>query len=220
MKLGAKSILFLAGAAAALGTAIFVGSDVLAKYEEPDYEIIGKSEDIELRKYPAVIAAQVELEGTWENSADQAFRILAGYIFGKNIQRQKIAMTVPVTESGASEKIAMTVPVTSATSDGKMLMRFYMPSKYRLETLPEPIDGRIKFLNVAPANYAVIKFSGFANKENIDRHESKLKRFVQEKNLTINGSTVRAFYNPPWTLPFLRRNEVWIPFTRDPLVKT
>ncbi|MBS1955214.1 MAG: heme-binding protein [Cyanobacteria bacterium SZAS-4] len=212
MKLETKSILFLTAATVALGTAIFVGSDVLAKYEEPDYEIIEKSQDIELRKYPAVIAAQVELEGTWENSADQAFRILAGYIFGKNIPRQKIAMTVPVTESGASEKIAMTVPVTSAKSDGKMIMRFYMPSKYRLETLPEPIDGRIKFLKVAPASYAVIKFSGFASRENIDRHEAKLKRFVQEKNLTVNGSTVHAFYNPPWTLPFLRRNEVWIPF--------
>ncbi len=106
----------------------------------------------------------------------------------------------------------MTVPVTSATSDGKMLMRFYMPSKYRMETLPEPIDGRIKFLEVAPANYAVIRFSGFANKDNIERHESKLKKYVQEKNLTVNGSTVRAFYNPPWTLPFLRRNEIWIPF--------
>ncbi len=212
MKLRAKSVIFLAGAAAAVGTAIIVGSEVLAKYEEPDYEIVEKSQEFELRKYPAVIAAQVELEGTWENSADQAFRILAGYIFGKNIARQKIAMTVPVTESGASEKIAMTVPVTSATSDGKMLMRFYMPSKYRMETLPEPIDGRIKFLEVAPANYAVIRFSGFANKDNIERHEPKLKKYVQEKNLTVNGSTVRAFYNPPWTLPFLRRNEIWIPF--------
>ena len=212
MKLRAKSVVFLAGAAAALGTAIIAGSEVLAKYEEPDYEVVEKSQEFELRKYPAVIAAQVELEGTWENSADQAFRILAGYIFGKNIARQKIAMTVPVTESGASEKIAMTVPVTSATSDGKMLMRFYMPSKYRMETLPEPIDTRIKFLEVAPANYAVIRFSGFASKDNIERNESKLKKYVQEKNLTVNGKTVRAFYNPPWTLPFLRRNEIWIPF--------
>lgn len=191
---------------------MLVGSEVSAKYEEPDYEILEKSQEIELRKYPTVIAAQVELEGSWDDSADKAFRILAGYIFGKNSSRQKIAMTVPVTESGGSEKIAMTVPVTSSTSDGKMLMRFYMPSKYRMETLPEPIDKRIKFLEVAPVSYAVIKFSGFANKENIDRHESKLKKFVQEKNLKVKGSAIRAFYNPPWTLPFLRRNEVWIPF--------
>jgi effector-binding domain-containing protein len=199
----------MAVGAGAIGLAI--GSEALAKYEEPNYEVLRKSQDIEIRQYPPVIAAEVEVDGTREEAANQAFRILAGYIFGKNVSRDKIAMTVPVTEMTSSEKIAMTVPVTSVSAQGKMTMRFYMPSKYSLEALPEPVDNRIKFTKLPQARYAVIKFSGFAGEDNIARHESKLRNYLKDIDLSPDGRAIRAFYNPPWTLPFMRRNEVWLP---------
>ncbi len=191
--------------------ALAIGSEVLAHYEEPNFEVIQKSNDCEIRQYPSVIAAEVEVDGTREEAANKAFRILAGYIFGKNVARDKIAMTVPVTETSASEKIAMTVPVTSLDSDGKMTMRFYMPSKYSLESLPKPVDERIKFSKLPSVRYAVIRFSGFASEGNIAEHETKLRKYMKDQDLKANGQAVRAFYNPPWTLPFMRRNEIWIP---------
>jgi effector-binding domain-containing protein len=199
----------MAAGAGAIGLA--VGSEALAKHEEPKYEIIRKSQDIEIRQYPSVIAIEVEVNGTRTDSANQAFRILAGYIFGKNVSRDKIAMTVPVTEMKPSEKIAMTVPVTELKAEEGMRMRFYMPSKYSLESLPEPVDKRIKFEKLPAARYAVIKFSGFAREDNMASHEARLRNYLNDNNLTPKGQSIRAFYNPPWTLPFLRRNEVWLP---------
>jgi DNA gyrase inhibitor GyrI len=206
----AKTILILMAAGAGV-IGLAVGSDALAKYEEPNYEVLRKSQEIEIRQYPPVIAAEIEVSGTREKAANDAFRILAGYIFGKNISRDKIAMTVPVTEIASPKKIAMTVPVTSVTGEGKMTMRFYMPSHYTLETLPEPVDKRIKFTKLPTARYAVIKFSGLARQDNIARHEVKLRKYLKECDLTPQGEAVRAFYNPPWTLPFMRRNEIWLP---------
>jgi hypothetical protein len=202
-------LILLAAGAGALGLAI--GHELLAKYEEPNYKVLRQSGNIEFRQYPAVIAAEVEVDGTGERAANEAFRILAGYIFGKNVARDKIAMTVPVTETITSEKIAMTVPVITASSQGKMTMRFYMPSKYSMESLPEPIDKRIKFSPVPATCYAVIRFSGLGLGPNMERHETELRNYLKERTVTPTGQAVRAFYNAPWTLPFMRRNEVWLP---------
>jgi effector-binding domain-containing protein len=199
-------------AAAGLGAiGLGFGQEVLAKYEEPAFEVLQKSGDIEIRQYPSVIAAEVTVSGTRDEAANKAFRILAGYIFGKNVSRDKVAMTVPVTEQKSTEKIAMTVPVTSVKADDEMIMRFYMPSKYTLESLPEAVDKRIKFLKLPAVRYAVIRFSGFASEGNIESHESKLRDYLKNKDIAPHGQAVRAFYNPPWTLPFMRRNEVWLP---------
>jgi len=193
-----------------------VGREAMAKYEEPNYQVKRKSDDIEIRQYPSVIAAEVQVSTAQKQPENQAFRILAGYIFGKNVARDKIAMTVPVTETSASEKVAMTVPVTSVNADGTMIMSFYMPSKYTLESLPEPVDKRIRFTNVPAKSYAVIRFSGTAREQNIDRHEKKLRDYMKDQGLSPKGPAIRAFYNPPWTLPFLRRNEIWLPIELQP----
>ncbi|CAN5378851.1 heme-binding protein [soil metagenome] len=197
-------------AAACAGVGIFaIANDALAKYEEPTYAILEKDGDFEIRDYPSVIAAEVEVSGSGESAANEAFKIIGGYIFGKNVSKTKVAMTVPVTEKISSEKIAMTVPVTTDKQKNSMTMRFYMPSSYTLETLPEPIDKRIKLFTLPKARYAVIRFSGFANEKNCAHHEDLLDNFVKSKNLDASETPVRAFYNPPWALPFMRRNEIW-----------
>ncbi len=205
-----KPIMLLAAAGVA-GLGLAIGSDALGKYEEPAYSVDRKEGDFEIRSYPSVIAAEVIVPGRGEYSANNAFKILAGYIFGKNVSKTKIAMTVPVTEKVNAEKIAMTVPVTTTVDKKNMTMRFYMPSKYTLDTLPEPIDKRIKLYYQSPLRFAVIRFSGFTSQENCRKHEEQLNLWLKKQNLTPSGEALRAFYNPPWTLPFMRRNEIWIP---------
>lgn len=205
-----KPFLLLAAAGTA-GLALVIGNDALAKYEEPAYGVDRKEGNFEIRSYPSVIAAEVEVSGLGESSANSAFKILAGYIFGKNVSKTKIAMTVPVTENLNAEKIAMTVPVTTAVDNESMIMRFFMPSKYSLETLPEPLDKRILLHRLPPRKFAVIRFSGFSSNENCRQHEEQLKTWLKNQNLEAAGDALRAFYNPPWTLPFMRRNEIWIP---------
>jgi len=204
----AKFLSFIAVACAGVG--IFaIANDALAKYEEPKYAILEKDGDFEIRDYPSVIAAEVQVAGSGESAANEAFKIIAGYIFGKNVSKTKVAMTVPVTEKTSSEKIAMTVPVTSDKQKDSMTMRFYMPSSYSLESLPVPLDKRIKLFNLPSARYAVIRFSGFASEKNCAYHEKLLEDFVRTKELKPSETPVRAFYNPPWALPFMRRNEIW-----------
>ncbi|MBX9688327.1 MAG: heme-binding protein [Candidatus Obscuribacterales bacterium] len=190
--------------------ALAASSEALANYEEPAYSSKRLSGSIELRAYPELIAAQVEMDGHGKAAADNGFRILAAYIFGKNKSRSKISMTVPVTESNSSEKIAMTVPVTTSNSKEKSVMRFYMPSRYSLESLPEALDKRIKFLTIPKCSYAVIRFSGSTSDASFDAREAELRKCLTSKGIKTSGNVLRAFYNPPWTLPFLRRNELWL----------
>ncbi len=206
----ASHLALVAGLGAA-GLSILLIRQASAKYEEPQWVIIKKQGDLELRKYPRLVAASVTVSGTDEKAANRAFSILAGYIFGKNSMRRKLAMTVPVTEQIKSEKIAMTVPVTTSLTENSITMSFYMPSKYDMDSLPEALDKRIEFSVVSPRAYAAIRFSGRAKEDSIRRHTSILEKFMQEISLTASGEPVRAFYDPPWALPFLRRNEVWIP---------
>ena len=197
---------------AALLAATAIASDAATKYEEPNYKSTLKEGQFEVREYPSGIAASVEVNNGDKaaNEANEAFKILAGFIFGKNKSKQKIAMTVPVTEAVVAEKIAMTAPVTTKTSADKMVMTFYMPSKYTMESLPEPSDSRIQISQTAVRKYAVVKFSGLATKRALKQQEEKLRTWMKEKNLEGTGDALDAFYNPPWTLPFLRRNEIWI----------
>jgi hypothetical protein len=208
-----------------LGTVLGIAAVVLwqreaagGNEEEPQYRVSAREGSIEIREYPALIAAEVSVSGLGRDAENDAFRILAGYIFGKNRQKAKVAMTVPVTEEidrRGNEKIAMTVPVTEQVASDGMRMRFFMPSKYTMESLPEPLDGRIKFVEVPPQRFAVIRFSGFASEHSIREHTDELIRWLGGRHLSPKGELVRAFYNPPWTLPFLRRNEVWVPLESD-----
>ena len=206
MSMKRLSLLVLTCACASL---LAVSNEALAKYEEPVFSVLEKDGAFEIRDYPEVISAEVTVPGSAKTAANDAFRIIGGYIFGKNVSKKKIAMTVPVTEKVSSEKIAMTVPVTTDEQEKSMTMRFFMPASYTLETLPEPLDKRIKFVTLAKARYAVVRFSGVGSEQNCQQHEKLLQDFMKKKDLRSGERPVRAFYNAPWTLPFLRRNEIW-----------
>ena len=161
--------------------------------EEPVYQVekAWEAEQIEIRAYaPRVMA----VTGMNEDS-DGGFRVLAGYIFGGNAEEEKIAMTAPVQQSMAGEKE----------------MAFMMPAEYALEDLPAPEDQRVSFREAPAYTAAVIQFSGWASAEKADENWQQLRRFLIAEGIDITGEPTLNQYNPPWTLPFMRRNEIIVP---------
>ena len=179
----------------------------MAQIEEPSYKIVEKSGDFEVRNYAPYIVAEVEMEGDRDSAVNAGFRVLAGYIFGGNTKRTKIEMTAPVTQS-KGEKIEMTAPVTQSPQGSKWIIRFMMPSGYRLETLPTPDDPRITFKLMPARSVAVLRFSGFWSDSNLEGHRAKLLALLEAKSLKPKGASTYAFYDPPWKPFFWRRNEI------------
>jgi hypothetical protein len=192
--------------------AIFLGP-IMSNVEQARYDVVEKHEAIEVRDYAPMIVAEVSVPGDREKAISEGFRLIADYIFGNNISSQKVAMTAPVIQQ-PSEKIAMTAPVTQQGSDGLWVVRFVMPSSYTMQTLPKPNNSDVILKEVAGKRFAVIRFSGLANSNSLEAHTKELEAFIQARNSQAISEPTYAFFNPPWTLPFLRRNEVMIEISR------
>ena len=200
-------------------TSILIASTVMAT-EEPKYVLLEKSEPFELRAYAPLIVAEVKVEGDLDAASNQGFRLIAAYIFGKNQVSEKIAMTAPVgiesSDQSRSAKIAMTVPVTIEGGkpiqgvNNQWTVSFVMPAEYSLTSLPKPLDPQVKIREVAAEKRAVISFSGFYGEDKVQEKTQALRDWIKMKNLRPVGEPQFARYNPPWTLPFMRRNEVMI----------
>ncbi len=209
MKLRAKKkYIWLAIAAIiVLGAALW--GPMVSNVEQAKYTVAETHGSIEIRDYAPMIVAEAEVTGERKEAISQGFRIIADYIFGNNVSAQKVAMTAPVTQA-ASEKIAMTAPVTQQGNGNTWNVRFVMPASYTMESLPKPNNDAVKLKEIEGKRFAVIRFSGMAGQESLKKHEEELKAFIQSKNLSALSSPTYAFFNPPWTLPFLRRNEVMV----------
>lgn len=179
--------------------------------EEPSFQTVIHEGAFELRDYPALVVAEVTVKGDRKEAASKGFRLLAGYIFGGNKGRKSIAMTAPVAQAPTSQKIPMTAPVTQTGSANEWVVRFTMPSAYSIETLPEPNDPNVHLRVVPPARFAVLKFSGLAPTNGVAAKTAELEKLVKTHHLRAVGPASLAQYNPPWTLWFMRRNEVLIP---------
>ena len=164
--------------------------------EEPRYTVVRAYEGFEVREYAPYLVAEVTVPGPASEAGNQGFRILAGYIFGKNRGERKIEMTAPVTQ---------------AAGDGGYVVQFVMPSTFTLDTLPLPDDPRVRLRDVPAARYAVIRYSGTWSDANYQDHLAKLRRAVQDAGLATVGEPVYSRYNGPMTPWFLRRNEIWLP---------
>ena len=182
--------------------------------EEPAFTLVLKDGSFEVRDYGATVVAEVTVSGSQDRASNQGFRILAGYIFGGNTRRQSIAMTAPVAQRRVSENIAMTAPVSQTSSASGWTVRFTMPSGYTLETLPVPNDSRITLRDEPGQRMAVIRFSGIADARQVERRSAELEQQLQSRGLETTGPISLAQYDPPWTLWFLRRNEVMVPIAR------
>lgn len=184
-------------------------SAMASNVETPQYVVRSESGNLEIREYGPTIVAEATVEGARDKAIQRGFRIIADYIFGNNLSAAKVAMTAPVMQQ-SSEKIAMTAPVTQQAQGRSWMVRFVMPSKYTIETLPKPVNPQVALIEVPAARFAVIRFSGFAGQGSLDEHEAQLRAFMMERDLTATREPQYAFYNAPWTLPFMRRNEIMI----------
>ena len=184
--------------------------------EEPEYTVIEKSGAFELRAYSPKIVAETVVSGSMDKASSAGFRLIADYIFGNNTsqtgENEKISMTAPVTMEPKSEKISMTAPVSMEQTGGQWRVNFVMPAQYTLETLPKPNNPVVTLREVPASNYAVIRFSGFAGEDKVANKAAELMKWLDSKGITPVGKPELARYNPPWTLPFFRRNEVMVAY--------
>ena len=179
-----------------------INTNISMALEEPSYEIIRSNADYEIRKYGDRLA--VEVEFTNESSG---FRYLFNYISGENTSSEEVSMTAPVTQSA---KIDMTAPVTQFSKDEKMLMQFYLPSKFSIENAPIPTNNRVSLVTMDGGYYAVLRYSGRVSDKNYLKHLSKLKAFLEKDNIKMIDYGTKAIFDGPFTLPIMRRNEAMI----------
>ena len=183
--------------------------------EEPKFSLIEKSGDFEVRLYKPMIVAETYVDGSLSEASSAGFRLIAGYIFGGNKSRQgfspeRITMTAPVTLEPSSQKIAMTAPVVVESKDNRWRVHFVMPAGYTLNSLPVPNDSRVSLREIAEQKTAVILFSGLAGEDKVKDMTTALLDWIKARGLEATSTPQLARYNPPWTLPFLRRNEILI----------
>ena len=187
--------------------------------EEPKYTVLTQVDDFELRRYDEQLVAQTWVSGDQDSASREGFKVLADYIFGNNTapsgDSSKISMTAPVTmqadnkkSDNESQKIAMTAPVQQQLQNGIWKVSFVMPAKYQMHTLPKPNNAIVTINRILKKRYVVIQFSGLSSNENIEHYEKLLMQYVKTENIKTVGLPTYAFYNPPWTLPFMRRNEI------------
>lgn len=188
----------------------FIESPIAMAIEEPSYRVITQSEPFEIRQYSPLIVAQVEVPGDLSEASSAGFRLIANYIFGNNIAVREggVNMAEPV-----PEKIAMTVPVIAeGKGDQKTwLIQFVMPKQYTMDTLPKPNNPQVKLLPIGSQKLAVIRFTGFVSDDKVQEKTAELLAWIKSRNELPLGNPRLARYNPPWSIPWMRRNEILIP---------
>jgi len=177
--------------------------------EEPDFKVLVSEGDFEIRSYQPFMVAETKVEQSVEDARSVGFRRLFSYISGNNSADRKIAMTAPVLEGGTGikgQKIEMTAPVF--ITENSRTMAFVLPREFNAENYPVPNDQLVKVFRRPGGKVAIRKFSGTISEERIRTNSEELMSWVEEKGLRSSFSTVAAGYDPPWTIPFLRRNEI------------
>jgi len=173
-------------------------SSQLMATEEPEFTLILKDNHFEIREYAPRIMAQVSTSGDFDEASSGGFKVLADYIFGENIIKDR------------AEKISMTAPVLAEKNNNEWLISFVMPRKYSMETLPKPISLDVRLTEAPKEKFAVIVFSGLVRESNYNEKFQLLNEFIKDKGLISLEVLQVARYNPPWTLPFFRWNELLI----------
>jgi len=191
--------------------------------EEPKYKVLFNDGSMEVRRYEPLLMAEVLVEGDMDEASNKGFRLIADYIFGNNqnpdnTASAKIAMTAPVTVVPESSKISMTAPVTVAPQSvqpdsgntSTWRVHFVMPSQYSLSTIPKPKNKAVSLRDVPEKYFVVLKYSGFNTESKVRRLNDEVLAWSQSKGLKTLGLPQLARYDPPWTLPMFRRNEIMV----------
>ena len=182
--------------------------------EEPQWSLVYEDGPFAIRDYAPTVVAETRVSGERGAAINQGFRRLARFIFGGNEPNRDIAMTAPVAQRPDGERIAMTAPVAQAPSGEGWIVTFYMPPGSQLADMPRPLDDAVILREEAARRVAVLRFSGLTTRDNLDSHAAALRARIEARGETAAGDLSYAFYNPPWTLPWARRNEVMIALQR------
>ena len=185
--------------------------------EEPRYTVEDTVGDVEVRRYGRRIAAETTVPGEEGPARNTGFRRLAGYIFGANHRKATIAMTAPVAQqpAGAAHTIAMTAPVSQTRgAEGGSVIRFFMPADSTMDALPEPDDTSVRLVAVPAETVAVLRFSGDRSPGAVAHRSGSLLSALRDTAYQPAGSPMAWFYDPPFTVPFRRRNEVAVAVRR------
>jgi len=210
-----KKVVWILGAVVALLVVAAVAWIIVARnVETPEYAVVVEDGDIEIRDYPPLVAAQVRRVGDRGTAANKGFGPLADYIFAKDRAGESISMTAPVTQQ-PTEKIAMTAPVTQTPDSGEWVIRFIMPSEYKLEDLPKPAGEDVTLTRIPADRRAAIRFNGSWDDALFARKTKELREWLDKRGVEPLGPPTYAYYNDPFTPGFLRRNEVMFDIPPD-----
>lgn len=194
----AKKRFYRIGRVAILGSFLLTAcAALMTKVEEPQYKVIATKNEMELRNYSPMIVAEIVVTSPKEDAMSNGFQPLADYLRGENEEQKKIPMTAPITRQGAAP--------------GAWKVRFFMPAEYRLRTLPKATNEEIRMRALPNTKVAAVRFSGLILDRTVDEKTAQLKDFIHSRGLVEQENPILARYDPPWTLPFLRRNEILIP---------
>ena len=201
------------GLAAAVMSSACSTVGVRSGTEEPAYQVVERVGDLEIRRYGERIAAQTVVTGDSAEARNAGFQKLAGYIFGGNDRRMSISMTAPVAQAGdpaaGSETISMTAPVAQTPSGAdRWTVQFFMPAAHTIDTLPVPRDPAVQLVAVPAETYAVLRFSGVGSVRAVETRTADLLAALAGSGWSPRAEPVAWFYDPPWTVPSFRRNEV------------
>ena len=181
--------------------------------EEPEFKLISEDGEFQIREYDPKIIAQVKVEGDFDEASSKGFKLLADYIFGNNLLdgvSKKISMTTPVEMSPLADNLLMTSSIMDDQINNKWSINFVMPQEYSLDTLPKPNNPQVNIIEVPSEQYAVIVFSGLVRESSYAEKAELLSNYLEENSFKQQGAIKIARYNPPWTLPFFRRNELMV----------
>ena len=205
----ARTASALAAAVLTAGCSVFGGQAA----PEPDYDVLVSEPPFEIRAYPALAVARTTAESSRDRAVGRGFGRLFDYISGENLGEREIAMTAPVVTEPDGTEIAMTAPVMTeeAGGDGRWTTMFVLPGDMTAETAPVPADDAVEIATIPARTVAVVRFSGFFSGESVAEERRRLAAWLDARPEEVAGDWQAAGYNPPWTLPWLRRNEVMVP---------
>ena len=180
--------------------------------EKPGYKVLYQEGKLEYRLYQPYIVAETEVVGeeSYKAASNEGFMRLFRYISGGNIDQASIAMTAPVQRHRVSEDIAMTTPVQRLPTAQGWKVAFMLPSQYAIDDAPVPVDPRVVIRPMPERLMAVLRYSGRWTERNLVKYEQRLRERLQEHGIEVMGVTESAAYNPPFTPPFMRRNEIMV----------
>ncbi len=180
--------------------------------EEASYEVLSEHGAIEVRQYAELVLVETRVDADFEQAGNIAFGRLFAYISGTNSSNDEIAMTAPVIARSIadSEQIAMTAPVFSQREEQDWRYAFVLPASYSIESAPLPLNATVSLSTQAKQKVAVLRHSGSWREADMREKIGELIDWIDAEGLVATSAPRFAGYNPPWTIPFLRRNEVMI----------